>query len=125
MPYKQRKMACRKLSDALALGTYNDDMGKALDFVSSKIGSNPHLPKQKQLDTDRKRHALKDQIELTLDIENYNSIPLNTILYQINSEGAKYIKQASERSLESDQGTRLGRHVDSIIFDCADGLGCD
>jgi hypothetical protein len=125
MPYKKRKIACRKLSDALALGTYNDDMGKALDFVSAKIGTNPHLPKEKQLDADRKRRSLKDQIELTLEIENYSSTPLNTILYQINKEGAQYIKEASDRAIESDQGNRLGRHVDSILFDCADGLGCD
>ena len=125
MPYKKRKIVCRKLSDALALGTYNDDMGKTLDFVSSKIGSNPHLPKEKQLDADRKQHTLKDQIELTLEIENYSSTPLNTVLYQINKEGAQYVKEASDRAIESDQGNRLGRHVDSIIFDCADGLGCE
>ena len=124
MPYTKRKIACRKLSDALALGTYTDDMGKSLDFISAKIGTNPHLPKKKQEEADVKRQTLKDQIELTLEIENYNSTPLNSVLYQINKEGAKYMNQASERNMETEQGSRLNRHVDNIFFDCADGVGC-
>ncbi len=124
MPYKKRAIACRKLSDALAMGTYTEDMGKTLDFISSKLVTNPHLPTQKQFDVDRKRQAFKDQIELTLAMENQNSSPLNTVLYQINKDGEKYINTASRREIQSDQDTHLNRQIDNLFFDCADGLGC-
>ena len=77
LPYKKRQAACRKLSEALAVGTFNEDMSKTLDFIAAKIGTNPHLPTKKHADIDRKRRAFKDQIELTLSIENQNNTPLS------------------------------------------------
>ena len=49
LPYKRRKIACRKLSEALALGNYTDDMAKSLDFIAGKIGSNPNLPTKNKI----------------------------------------------------------------------------
>ncbi|MFK7824474.1 MAG: hypothetical protein AB8G05_09965 [Oligoflexales bacterium] len=124
LPYKKRRVACRKLSEALALGNFNEDMSKTLDFIAGKIGTNPHLPTKKQAHVARKRQAFKDQIELTLSIENQSRTPLNKVLYQINKEGAKYRKIASKRELNTGQDQRSNRHVDSIFMDCGDGIGC-
>lgn len=124
LPYKRRKIACRKLSDAMALGNYTDDMAKSLDFIASKIGTNPNLPNKNKVIADRKRRALKDQIELTLSIENQNRTPIGQVLYQINKEGARYRKIAAKRQLGTNQDMRSNDRVDSLFMDCADGIGC-
>lgn len=124
LPYKKRKMACRKLSEALAVGNFNEDMSKTLDFIAAKIGTNPHLPTKKHENIERKRRAFKDQIELTLSIENQNKTPLSKVLYQINKEGSKYRKIASKRELNTNQDILDNRHIDSIFLDCGDGIGC-
>lgn len=124
LPYHRRRIACRKLSEALALGTFTDDMAKTLDFISSKIGTNPHIPKKHKAANDLKRRAFKDQIELTLSIENQNRTPLGQVLYQINKEGAEYRKVFSKRELSNHESTRRNRRLDHLFFDCADGIGC-
>ena len=52
-------MACKTLSHALAMGIYTKDMGKTLDFISSKLVANPHLLEKKKEEVDLKRRALK------------------------------------------------------------------
>ena len=106
------------------MNTYTDDMGKTLDFISSKMGTNPHLPAKRQLEADRKRRAFKDQVELTLALEKQNSDPVNKVLHQINLEGAKYMGIASKRELQVDGETQISNRVDNIFFDCADGVSC-
>lgn len=124
LPYNKRQIACRKLSDALAMNIYSEDMGKTLDFISSKMGTNPHLPTKRKAEADRKRRTFKDQVELTLALEKQNSDPVNKVLHQINSEGAKYIGQASKRELQVDREAHHSSRVENIFFDCADGIGC-
>jgi len=102
MPYKKRNLACKKLSDALAMSAFSSDMSKTLDFISSKMGSNPHLPENRKNEVERKRKSFKDQVEMTLALENKNNEPLNRVLFQINSEGAKYRSLKTTQSLEED-----------------------
>lgn len=125
MPYQKRQLACRKLSDALALGHFNEDMGKTLDFISSKVGSNPHLPPKQKLIVDRKRRAFKDQIQLTLSIENQRQSPLSKVLFLINKEGAKYRKEAAKRELSVSRDLQSNQRIDKLFFDCADGIACN
>ena len=124
LPYKKRTLACRKLSDALAMGTYTEDMGKTLDFISSKLATNPYLPDKRKEEADRKRRVFKDQVELTLSFEARNSEPLNQVLYQINKEGAKYVESASQREVQDENESHQQKHLDNLFFDCADGIGC-
>ena len=124
LPYKKRQVACRKLSDALAMNIYSEDMGQTLDFISSKMVTNPHYPTKRRHEVDRKRRAFKDQVELTLALEKQNADPLNTVLYQINSEGAKYMRLATHRELEVETATHHDNQIESIFFNCADGIGC-
>lgn len=125
MPYHKRNAACRRLAEALAIGNFTEDMGQTIDFISSKIGTNPHLPKDKREDAERKRRALKDQIELTLTIDNDQKTPISKVLYMINKEGAKYKKEASKRQLSSGFNHRSNQRIESIFFDCADGYSCN
>lgn len=124
LPYRKRELACRKLSDALAMGTYTEDMGKTLDFISSKLSTNPYLPNNRKDEADRKRRAFKDQVELTLAFEELHSEPLNQVLSKINEEGLKYVESASRNEIKNDQGSHQTKHIDNLFFDCSDGIGC-
>ena len=106
------------------MGEFNEDMSKTLDFLASKVGTNPNISTDQQENIARKRGALKDQIELTQSIEQIEGTPLNRILFQINQEGEKFIEAASKRQLGASENSRINKRVDSVFFDCADGLGC-
>ena len=124
LPYQKRQIYCRQLSDTLSVGEFNEDMSKTLDFLASKVGTNPNISTDQQENIARKRGALKDQIELTQSIEQIEGTPLNRILFQINQEGEKFIEAASKRQLGASENSRINKRVDSVFFDCADGLGC-
>jgi hypothetical protein len=99
-------------------------MGKTLDFISSKLSTNPHLPTDRKFEADNKRRVFKDQVDLTLDFEAQQSDPLNQLLFQINTEGKRYAGISLKRELENDSESHQTRHVENIFFDCADGIGC-
>ncbi|PIP90676.1 MAG: hypothetical protein COW01_05420 [Bdellovibrionales bacterium CG12_big_fil_rev_8_21_14_0_65_38_15] len=124
LPHQKRAIACRKLSDALAMNIFADDMGRTVDFASSKLTTNPHLPTKRQDEAIRKTRVLKDQIEMTLALEKQNSEPLNQVLQQINKEGEKYQQIVVEEEMKVDQGSELSKRIDNLFFDCADGIGC-
>ncbi len=125
MPYAKRNDACRQLSDALAMGTYNEDMGKTLDFIASKLSTNPNLPEKRQTEVDRKRSAFKDQVELSLNFENRYAEPLNQVLYRINKEGAKYMESAASREINHEGQSHHSQRIQNLFMDCADGIGCE
>lgn len=124
LPYKKRQAACRKLSDAIAMSIYSEDMGKTLDFISSKMMTNPHYPTKRKYEVDQKRRTFKDQVELTLAFEEQNSEPLNQVLYQINLEGKGYMNRATQRELNSEVESYHDKRMESIFFDCGDNIGC-
>lgn len=124
LPHLKREVACKKLADSMAMTIFTDDMGKSLDFVSSKMTTNPHLPEKRKEEAVRKARVLKNQIEMTLALEKNNSDPLNEILYTINKEGAKYQQAFVEEDIDSDQAANFSRHIDTVFFDCADGIEC-
>ena len=124
LPHNKREIACRKLSDALAMNIFSDDMGRTVDFASSKLTSNPHLPTKRQDEAIRKTRVLKDQIEMTLALEKQNSEPLNQVLQQINKEGEKYQRIVVDEEMKVDRSSELTKRMDNLFFDCADGIGC-
>ena len=124
LPHSKREVACKKLSDAISMTVFSDDMGRTLDFTSSKLTTNPHLPNKRQAEAVRKSKVLKDQIEMALALEKHNSDPLNQVLYQINKEGEKYQGVVVEEELSIDRNTGLTKRLDSLFFDCADRIGC-
>ncbi len=124
LPREKRVNACRQLSDALATGTFTKDMEQTLDFLSSVLPSNPHLPEKHRTDADRKRRSFKDQVELTLDFEKQTSEPLNQVLYRINQEGSKYLEKAANREIRLDGQWQHSQQIDGLFFDCADRVNC-
>lgn len=124
LPYLKRKIACRKLSDAIAMNVYTEDMGKTLDFISSKMSTNPHLPVQRRIEVDGKRRAFKDQVELTLAFEKQHSEPLNSILAQINEQGSVFMDEAAEVGLDLEVERHHLDRVDRVFFDCGDDVNC-
>ncbi len=125
LPYNKRKDACRQLSEALAMGTYTEDMSKTIDFISSKLSTNPHLPEKRKSEVDLKRRAFKDQIELTLDFESRYAEPLHQVLYRINQEGAKYIGKDASREVMNEGQSHHSKRMRNLFMDCADGIGCE
>jgi len=124
LPHNKRNIACKKLSDALAMNVFADDMGRTIDFASSKLTTNPHLPTKRQDEAVRKTRVLKDQIEMTLALEKQNSEPLNAVLQQINKEGEKYQRIVVDEEMQIDRGHEVSKRLDYLFFDCADGIGC-
>lgn len=124
LPPKQRALACRKLADAMAMTVFTMDMNKSLDFLSSPVAANPHLPEHRKQEAERKRRALKDQIEMTLALNKSKSEPLNQVLYQINDEGARFQGIATDRALKLDEATHQEERTADAFLDCADGLLC-
>lgn len=124
MPYKERELACRKLSDAISMTQFSDEINKTLDFISSKMATNPHLPENRKAEVERKRKAFTDQVELTLALENKTSEPLNEILSQINKEGSKYQGLVTEKSFEDDSENHHEDRLNNLMIDCGDGILC-
>lgn len=124
LPHSKREIACKKLSDALAMSIFSDDMGRTIDFTSSKLAGNPHLPTKRQEESIQKTRVLKDQIEMTLALEKQNSEPLNEVLHQINREGEKYQRVVIDEELTVDRKQEMSKRLDNLFFDCADRIGC-
>lgn len=124
LPHAKREIACKKLSDALAMSIFSDDMGRTIDFTSSKLAGNPHLPTKRKEEAIQKTMVLKDQIEMTLALEKQNSEPLNEVLHQINKEGEKYQRVVVDEELTVDRKQEMSKRLNNLFFDCADRIGC-
>ena len=123
LPFRKREIACRKLSDALAMTVFANDMTSTLDFASM-VPTNPNLPEKRIKESERKRGSFKDQVEMTLALEKHNSEPLNKVLYQINSEGIKYQGVVVREEMDVDRAYQYSSGMENLFFDCADGISC-
>ncbi|MGE4233048.1 MAG: hypothetical protein AB7F43_06945 [Bacteriovoracia bacterium] len=123
MPYGTRQKACQKLADAIAMSVFSKEMSQSLDTLT-KLAQNPNLPDQRKQELDRKRYALKDQIEMTVTLKQQTNDPLNQVLSQINEEGAQYEDLAISRQLQQNEATHQSQRNEAIYMDCADGLLC-
>ena len=125
MPENERKMACRKLSDAIAMSKFTSDMSKALDFLASRVETNPHLPDYRRQEVESKRKMLKDQIEMTLTLSQSKNEPLNDVLYRINRDGAYRVDQEVNRRMRQDEIAHNSKTREALFMDCADGVFCN
>ena len=112
------------MSDALAVTRFAADANRSLDLMTT-LAQNPHLPPQRKAEMEQKRQALKEQVELTLELEKTQSAPLNSVLSQINEEGARLQSEAVSESLirEADGINHRRRVMD--FMDCSDPAFCD
>ncbi len=124
LPLARRQMACRKLSDAVALTVFTRDMNKSLDLITT-LSQNPNLPPHRKEELEQKRAALKEQIEMSLDLRREKNEPLNRVLAQINEEGQRFRSERMQEVLMHDAGRHMDRQGSSSLLDCADGVLCD
>ena len=124
MPELQREQACRRLSDAVAMTTVTKDLNRSLDILTVST-QNPHLPPHRKAELEEKRQALKESIELTLELQRQRNEPLNRVVSQINGDSLKYQGEISDRALSSDAAAHNQDAARTVLFDCADGVMCE
>ncbi len=123
MPYHKRKMICRKLSSAIATTRFASEMNKTLD-VLHLAAQNPNLPEKRKKEVIQKRNSLHESVKLTMELYEQKNSPLNKVLSQINEQGIKLIDEATKESLGGDVNSLNQRKVESLFWDCADGIMC-
>jgi hypothetical protein len=121
---RQRTFACQKLSDAMAMSIFSTDVNRSLDILST-LSQNPNLPDNRRAEIEAKRKALKDQIELTVTLQNTRNRPLNEILSQINEEGQTLQSGSVRDDLLTDESSQKGRAIERTLMDCSDGSLCE
>lgn len=121
---KQRERACKKLSDAAAMTAFSNEMNRSLDVLTT-LAQNPNLPPQRKQEIEEKRKALKEQIELTVQLQKQRSEPLNQVLSQIHNEGNRLQSQSIADDLSSDANTESNRSLDANFMDCSDSVMCE
>jgi hypothetical protein len=123
MSYRPRMAACRKLSDALALSIFSNDMNKSLDILTT-LGQNPNLSKNRKDELHQKRRALKESVELTVRLNEQKNEPLNQVLKNINGQGKKIRQQVTKKQLNGDSDYINSRKTHQLFNDCTDGIMC-
>lgn len=123
MSPKQRGFACRKLSGAVAMTVFSTDVNRSLDVLTT-LAQNPNLPPARKQELEQKRNALKEQIELTVDLQKQRSDSINNVLSQINEEGSRLSSEAVASDLSNDADAETNHRTDINLMDCADGVMC-
>lgn len=123
MSPKQRGYACKKLSDAVAMTVFSTDVNRSLDVLTT-LSQNPNLPPQRKQEITDKRKALKEQIEVTVELQHERSEPLNNVLSQINTEGRRLQSEAVAEDLTNDANSTGNRRADVNFMDCSDAVMC-
>lgn len=124
LPLARRQVACRKLSDAIALTVYTRDMNRSLDMITT-LTQNPNLPPNRKEELEQKRKALKEQVEMSLDLRREKNEPLNRVLAQINEEGQRSRSEWMGEMLTNDAINHQQDQGNASMRDCADGVFCD
>ncbi len=124
LPVARRQVACRKLSDAVALTSFTRDMNRSLDMITT-LAQNPNLPPHRKDELEQKRKALKEQIELSLDLRREKNDPLSRVMAQINEEGGRVRSQMVRAVLMNDADAHSSKSGQSSLLDCADNILCE
>lgn len=123
MPYRHQKMAINKLSSAIAMTRFSNEMNKTLDLLHI-AEQNPHLPDNKKTELRNKRDALRSSVKLTMELNKQKDEPLNKVLNSINELGEKWANHRKGEVIRSDFSNKSKYHVRSQFWDCADGIFC-
>lgn len=124
LPYRQRRSACKTLAEAIALNKFATDMDLAIS-TAAHLAQNPHLPPERVKELNEKRKALKDSIDVTLELKSKKTDPINKIVSEINSLGRKYQMIASDREIETEDTEIELRRATHSLLDCADRVSCE
>ena len=123
MSPRQRGYACKKLADVVAMTVFSTDVNRSLDVLTT-LAQNPNLPPQRKQEIEQKRKALKEQVELTVELQKQSNEPINGVLSQINEEGRQLSSEAVANDLSNDTDTETNHRTEINFMDCADGVMC-
>jgi hypothetical protein len=123
MPYRQRRAACKRLADTVALTMFTKDANRSMDVLTI-AAQNPNLPPERKTELDGKRRSLKESIDLTLELQRQRSEPLREVLSDINSQGANYRDRYSARLMRDDESAIRVKQTNRVFLDCGDGVMC-
>ena len=123
MNSKQGGLACQKLSDAVAMTVFSNDVNRSLDLLTT-LSQNPNLPPQRKQEIEGKRKALKEQVELTVELYRERTDPINSVLSQVNQEGRKLQSEAVASDLSNDSSVEENHRTNLNYLDCSDGVMC-
>lgn len=124
MPHRARSLACKKLSSAIAMTLFSNQMNKTLDLLTI-AAQNTNLPVKRKQEINNKKESLKSSIEMTLELKKQRNTPLNKVTSLINQQGNKYRHQVIKRQLSNNVDSINKRNVRRIFMDCADSLFCE
>ncbi|CAM6053770.1 unnamed protein product [Sphagnum tenellum] len=124
LPAYRRRHICLKLSQAMAMQTFTQDMNRSLDMLSV-AAQNPHLPPNRKSEIESKRVALKDQIDVTLKLQHEQSKPMGDILQYAAEEGINARNTATQQSLSGESAMQSNFKNRASINDCSDEYFCD
>lgn len=123
LPYKHQKIAVNKLSEAIALTRFTNQMSKTLDLLYI-AEQNPHLPEKKKIELRQKRETLQSSVKLTMELNKQKNEPLNKVLRSINSMGEQWANKEKGNLVKSDFSNKSKYHIEQQYWDCADGVFC-
>ena len=123
LPFIKRGSYCRKLAASIALTKFSGEMSRSLDMLNI-LEQNPNLPEKRKKEINEKRKKLKDSIDSTLQLQEVQNTPLNTVISQITREGRFYQGQATNRTLGNEANRINSGRSQKQIFDCSDGVLC-
>jgi hypothetical protein len=123
MPARQRRGACKRLADTVALTMFTKDANRSMDVLTIAT-QNPNLPPDRKVELDGKRRNLKESIDLTLELQRQRSEPLREVLSDINSHGEQYRDRYSDRLMRDDEGAIRAKQAGRVFLDCGDGVMC-
>ncbi len=124
MPYKARALYCQRLASSIAVARFSEDMNRSLD-VLALASQNPNLPERRKKEIEDKRDALKNSVEVTLELQRERNSPLNEVVAKINQEGEGLHLELSRERLTRDRTELDAESARSRFFDCADGVLCN
>lgn len=124
MPEAKRAIACKRLSDAVAMTAFTRDINRSLDILTA-ASQNPHLPPHRKQEIDEKRRQLKESVELTLELERQRREPLNQVVAQINADGQALRSDYLQEGFTSDRAAISNRQVKASLMDCSDWVMCN
>jgi hypothetical protein len=124
MPQRQRREACKNLSDALSMTMFSSDVNRSLDVLTT-LSQNPNLPPNRKLEIEQKRQALKDSVDMAVTLQRQKNTPLKTALSQINAQGQQLQNEMVGAALSIDTENQANQKVRSDFMNCADGVMCD
>jgi hypothetical protein len=124
LPPPRRDRICLKLSQALAMSNFTQDMNQSLDVLAA-ASQNPNLPPNRRKEIEDKRVALKDQVELTLKLRQEQSKPMGEVMQYIAQEGLTAQDQATHDTLTQESAAHSKESHLRRMNDCSDGIFCD